>query len=481
MTRLYLRSRDRAPRAPEAPPLPPTVTVQLPVYNERNVIERLIDATCNLDWPRERLQIQVLDDSTDDTVEVARGAAARWRARGVDIEVLHREDRSGYKAGALAAGLSTAKGELIAIFDADFIPTPDFLTRTVPHFAAPRVGMVQARWGHCNEDQNPLTRLAAILLDGHFVIEHTARNRSDLFFNFNGTAGVWRRAAIQDAGGWAHDTVTEDLDLSYRAQLNGWRFVYLLDLVVPSEVPATMAAYKNQQHRWAKGSMQTARKLLFRLLRSPLPLRVRLEAASHLTMNLAYPLVLVVALLLPWTLAARDLREPGALWALDLALFGVTMASNLSFYGLTLREVWPQGWRARLPRLLGTLVLGVGMALNQTLAVLEGLFGQDRTFVRTPKSGDVDRASAERGARALVRRYTPRVGWTAWGELALAAYYGAAIALALRDDHWTSVPWMLLFFLGFALVSLGSLLPGLLDGRRDEDGPIEVVVEGLSR
>ncbi len=465
---LYRRGRDRAPTAPPLTGELPFVTVQLPIYNERNVVERLIDAACELRWPRERLEIQVLDDSTDDTHEAAERAAERGRARGVDVAVLRREGREGYKAGALAWGLARARGELIAVFDADFLPTPEFLERAVPHLADPGVGMVQARWGHVNEEQSPLTRMAAVQLDGHFVIEHTARHRSGLFFNFNGTAGIWRRAAIEDAGGWAHDTVTEDLDLSYRAQLRGWHFVYLLDLVVPAEVPSTMVAYKNQQHRWAKGSIQTARKLLPSLLESGLARRVKLEATSHLTMNLAWPVVLLVALLLPWTLPERARYEQGPLWAVDLLLFGLTLASNLGFYGLAEREI--HGPRARLLRLPGALALGVGMALNQTRAVLEGLFGADRTFVRTPKSGET-----AGGEGAMVRRYTPRAGWTAWGELGMGLYYAAAIGLAAWTGHWSSVPWMLLFLVGFSWVGLASLLPG---GSRASSADVVIEEEG---
>jgi len=472
MMRGYLRARDRGPVTPDPLPDPPVITVQLPVYNERNVIERLIDAACRLDWPRDRLEIQVLDDSTDDTHEVAVAAAASWRARGLDVTVLHREDRSGYKAGALAAGLARARGELIAIFDADFLPGPDFLRRVTPHLGDPGVGMVQARWGHCNEESGPLTRLAAVLLDGHFLIEHTARHRGGLFFNFNGTAGIWRRATIEAAGGWAHDTVTEDLDLSYRAQLAGWRFVYLPDVVVPSELPATMAAFKSQQRRWAQGSIQTLRKLGWRILRSPLPWRVRGEALAHLSMNLAYPLVLLVSLLLPLTLPARDLRQVGPLWVVDLGLFGLTLAANLGFYGLTLRAAWPTGWRSRLIRLPGTLALGVGLALSQSVAVLEGLIGRDRTFVRTPKSGAVGHAKG-----SLLRRYRPELSWTVWGELLLAAWYAGAIGFALWSGHVSSVPWLLLFLAGFGWVGLASLLEGR--PRAVPDRPSDVVLDGL--
>lgn len=467
VARLYRAHRDNPPQR-LSPDALPRITVQLPIFNERNVVERLIDAACALDWPRDRLQIQVLDDSTDDTAELARAAASRWAARGVTIEVLHRAERRGFKAGALAEGLERATGELIAIFDADFVPAPDFLRAIVPYFdlgvPRPRIGMVQARWGHLNEGASLLTALTATLLDGHFIVEHTARNRAGLFFNFNGTAGVWRAAAIRDGGGWQHDTVTEDLDLSYRAQLAGWRFVYLRDLVVPSELPGTMRAYKNQQHRWAKGAVQTARKLLPRILASDLPRPVKREALSHLTLNLSYPLVLAVALLLPWTLPARLALHQPWFFALDLALFGVTLWSNLRFYGLALREAHP-GALAPLLRLPAVLALGIGMAVNQSRAVLEGLLGRDATFVRTPKEGDG-------GARL----YAPAASWTAALELGLALYYGVAIAWAASHERWGSVPWMSLFFAGFAYVGLASARRPR-PSRRQGPQAIEIVVE----
>ena len=272
---LYARHRRRGAPRPPAPEEWPRVTVQLPLYNELYVARRLIDAVCRLDYPRDRLEIQVLDDSTDETAEIVRAEVARRRAAGFAIHHLRRAERTGFKAGALAAGLERTGGELIAVFDADFVPGPEFLKAAVPYFADPRVGMVQGRWEHLNRDYSLLTRVQALLLDGHFVIEHAARNRAGCFFNFNGTAGVWRRAAIAAAGGWRHDTLTEDLDLSYRAQLAGWRFVYLPDLSVPAELPVDVGGFKSQQYRWAKGSIQTARKLLGRVLAAPLPLRVK--------------------------------------------------------------------------------------------------------------------------------------------------------------------------------------------------------------
>ncbi len=448
---VYQRFRLAHPR-PLAAGAHPIVTVQLPVFNERNVVERLIDAACALHWPADRLEIQVLDDSTDDTTDVARAAAARWRARGVDVKVLHRTDRTGFKAGALEAGAAVAKGELLAVFDADFLPPPDFLARAVPYFdgfgdqGPQRIGMVQARWGHLNEGANLLTRLAATLLDGHFVVEHTARHRSGRFFNFNGTAGIWRRACIADAGGWQHDTLTEDLDLSYRAQLRGWRFVFLRDQVVPAELPADMRAYKIQQHRWAKGTMQTARKLARPILLSDQPTRVKAEALVHLSSNLAYPLVIVMALLLPLAVAARGHGDLAEALFLDLPAFVLASVSIAVFYMLAERDAWPGAWRSRLWRIPLTMALGIGMAVNQTRAVVEGLFGRDVTFARTPKAGE-----------QTLRRYRLAVGWTPLFELGFAAYYAAAIGWALAQGYWASLPFMLLFGWGFAFVGWSSL------------------------
>jgi len=290
---LYMSNRDKVPTP--GPPLDPVpiVTIQLPLYNEMYVADRLIGAVCRIDYPRDRLEIQVLDDSSDETRGIAELAVRRHAAQGIDIKYYHRADRAGYKAGALEAGLKVARGEFIAIFDADFMPTADFLTNLMPHFRNPQVGMVQARWGHINQDYSLLTKIQAILLDGHFILEHGGRNRGGRFFNFNGTAGVWRRTAIDSAGGWQHDTLTEDLDLSYRAQLAGWEFVFVPSLIAPAEVPVEMNAFKSQQQRWAKGSIQTCRKLLPRILRSNLPWGVKAEAFFHLTANFNYILMCV--------------------------------------------------------------------------------------------------------------------------------------------------------------------------------------------
>lgn len=428
------RLRDRRPTS-ALPAELPRVTVQLPVFNERDVVARLVDAVARLDWPADRLQIQLLDDSTDDTAACARAALARARAAGIRVEILHREDRRGFKAGALAAGLDSATGEFIAIFDADFVPAPDFLRVCLAHFTDPGVGMVQARWDHLNAD-GPLTLAQAVMLDGHFRIEHLARNRGGLWFNFNGTAGVWRRAAIEAAGGWQHDTLTEDLDLSYRAQLAGWRFVYAGDHGVPAELPPTMGALLGQQRRWAKGSLETARKLRRRIFGAPVPLRVKLEALAHLHANLTWPLGLGVALLLPG-MVLLDADAARGLW-IDLPAFAGATLSNVAFY------LYSQRGRGRGTWALGALALGVGLAWSQSRAVVEALRGRSSAFVRTPKRGD--------GAGS----YRPeRVGPPV--ELALAAWQAVGASAATAQGAWGSLPFLLLFFVGFAWVGGATL------------------------
>ena len=344
---LYMKNKGRMPVPAGKLEAWPVVTIQLPIYNEMYVADRLIDAVCQIDYPRELLEIQVLDDSTDETQSVAEQAVRRNAARGVDITFIHRTDRSGYKAGALEAALKVAKGEFVAIFDADFIPTPDFLTRTVPFFTDPKVAMVQARWGHINQDYSLLTKIQSILLDGHFVLEHGGRNRAGLFFNFNGTAGIWRRVAITDAGGWQHDTLTEDLDLSYRAQLRGWRFVFLPDLIAPAEVPVEMNSFKSQQHRWAKGSIQTCLKLLPRILRSNVPLHVKTEAFFHLTANFNYPLMCVLSVLMAPAMVIRYNMGWYEMLLIDVPLFFAATFSVCNFYMCVSGRFTTTGVRAR--------------------------------------------------------------------------------------------------------------------------------------
>ncbi len=468
MHRLYLTwqvlrwpSRQRRPgaqRVPQHQPLwpLPVVTVQLPIYNEKFVVERLIDAVAALRYPPDRLQIQVLDDSTDDTVALAQARVAWHRARGVWIEHLHRTDRTGYKAGALAAALPRAAGELIAIFDADFVPGPELLHNALAPFADPRVGMVQTRWEHLNRGYNALTQVQAIMLDAHFAIDQPARHRAGVFFNFNGTAGIWRAQAIRDAGGWHWDTITEDLDLSYRAQLHGWRFAYLQQVGCPSELPVEMNAFKSQQHRWAKGAIQVMRKTLPQVWRAPLPLHHKLEATLHLSSNLAYLLMLLhsAVFLLPSILVREQLGWGLSLWWLDLPLLVLATGSHLLFFLVGQRQLFGRiGARwVYVPALLAT---SVGLGLNNGRAVLEALLGRQSAFVRTPKLGA--HALQNHGIAARPRSYAPRLGGYELLEIALAALYAAYTAWAVWQGFWTLVPFLLLFVWGLLFSGVQSL------------------------
>jgi cellulose synthase/poly-beta-1,6-N-acetylglucosamine synthase-like glycosyltransferase len=451
LTVQYWRVR-RARAAPLPLPLPaalPVITVQLPLFNERYVAERLIDRVTELDWPRDLLQIQVLDDSTDDTFDICRRKVEALRRAGHDIEHLHRVQRTGFKAGALEAGLGSARGQLVLILDADFLPPRDLLRRTVGHFEDPGVGMVQVRWGHLNRGQSLLTRIQALLLDGHFVIEQTARERSGRLFNFNGTAGLWRRETIIDAGGWQHDTLTEDLDLSYRALLRGWRFVYLVDEVAPAELPADMNAFKSQQFRWAKGSVEVARKLLPQILRSRLRAAAKLEACFHLTQNVPYLLTLLLLLCAGPALVLRPGSTGEMLW-LHLPLLGATAATFGAYMVVSQRALGHGLWRTIL--LLPALVAVIaGISVNQARAVLEGALGQASEFVRTPKHGSTDgqsrwRRKRYRGARSLV----------SLAEAGLALYFAIFLLLACLGGLWSCAASMALFATGFAYVSARS-------------------------
>jgi cellulose synthase/poly-beta-1,6-N-acetylglucosamine synthase-like glycosyltransferase len=465
---LALHRRHRC--APAPPPVPerwPRVTVQLPLYNELYVAPRLLEAACRLDYPANRIEIQVLDDSDDETAEVMRRLCERWRRGGHDVHHLRRADRAGYKAGALQAGLERATGELVAVFDADFVPPPSFLRQALPWFDQPEVGMVQARWEHRNRRQSLLTRVQAMLLDGHFLIEHTARHRSGRRWNFNGTAGVWRRSTIASAGGWQHDTLTEDLDLSYRAQLAGWRFVYLPDLAVPSELPASISALKSQQHRWAKGSIQTAHKLLGRILGSRQPWWRKLEAFIHLTANGCYLLMVLLALLIFPAMLERRHGDEWKLLAIDLPLFLVSTASIVAYY-LESQRLAPNGERRALALLLSVFALGIGLSLSNASAVVSGLFRRGGAFVRTPKprspvmpanarsraGGDPGVArSARRRARPLYRAVrSPTVPL----EAAFAIYFLVATLLAARLGMWLAIPFLALFLHGYGWVTLLS-------------------------
>ncbi len=453
MAYLYFRHRFALPSPRGRLERLPRVTIQLPLFNEEYVVERLIDAVCRIDYPAELLEVQVLDDSTDDTTTLARARVESWKARGVDIVYLHRTDRTGFKAGALEYGLTLAKGEYVGVFDADFLPTPDFLKRTIAYFADPAVGMVQVRWGHLNREFSLLTQAQSILLDGHFIIEHTARNRSGLFFNFNGTAGIWRKAAITDAGGWQHDTLTEDLDLSYRAQLKGWRFVFLADVFSPAEVPVDMNAFKSQQHRWAKGSIQTAKKLLPLILRSKLPFDLKLEAFFHLTNNLAYPLMVALAVMMPLSMVVRFNHGAYSTMFLDMPVFTAATASITLFYFVTMRELG-YGWLGILLYLPFVMSLGIGMAVNQCKAVAEALLDQQSDFARTPKTG-----SEGKSIKSVKKTYLGRKKlWVPLIELCFGVYYGASLYYAWHLGIWSTIPFLLLFLVGFSYVGMTSLV-----------------------
>ncbi len=447
---VWLRHR----RTPTPQPVPfaelPRLTVQLPIYNELHVVERLIDAVCALDYPRERLEVQVLDDSTDDTTRVVLERVLRHRERGIDIAHVRRADRRGYKAGALALGHARAKGELIAIFDADFVPAPDFALRLVHQFTDPRVGMVQARWGHLNPRYSALTRVQSIVLDGHFLIEHTARHRSGRFFNFNGTAGIWRRTCIDDAGGWGTDTLTEDLDLSYRAQLRGWKFVYVPEHVAPAELPIEMAAFKTQQHRWAKGSIQTARKLLPRVWQSALPLGTKIEATAHMTAYVGYlPMLVLTAVVVPAAFLRSDLAASRML-AIDLPLFGATTLAWTTSYALAQREA-SGTWRGSGRWVAFLLALGIGLSINNARAVVSGLGRGTSEFRRTPKY------NLGAGESLTSRRYRGRIAGDTWLELAIAAAFALAIGSALAAGRWAVVPFFALFLVGYGYTGLVTL------------------------
>jgi cellulose synthase/poly-beta-1,6-N-acetylglucosamine synthase-like glycosyltransferase len=466
MVYLYYRNRDQ-----RAVPLPlperlPRVTVQLPLYNEMYVVDRLLDSVCRIRYPRELLEIQVLDDSTDDTILMVQAAAERYRAEGLDIQYVHRNDRRGYKAGALEEGLKVAKGEFILIFDADFIAPPDILEKTLGHFADPNVGMVQGRWGHINRDYSLLTQVQSILLDGHFILEHGGRNRSGRFFNFNGTAGVWRREAIVDGGGWQHDTLTEDLDLSYRTQMKGWRFVYLQDVVSPAEIPVEMNAFKTQQYRWAKGSVQTCMKLLPRILAAPLSAGVKTEAAFHLGANFAYPLMILLALLMFPAMVIRYNMGWYEMMIVDVPLFlGATM-SVCSFYVMSQREVFGDAWKTRLRYLPAVLSVGIGLSVSNAKGVIEAILGIESEFTRTPKYG-VEAI----GDEWRQKRYRGNVTFLPFVELLLGLYFTIMMFYAASNGIYGTLPFIVLFQAGFLHASAMSLFQNLgkLDLVREQE------------
>src|SRR4051794_2967525 len=424
----------------------PKVTMQLPIFNEVYVVERLLKSVSEIDYPKDKLQIQVLDDSTDDTRQLTATCVAELQGRGFNVELIQRTDRSGFKAGALETGLVSAHGDFVCILDADFVPQPDLLKRTVHFFTDPQIGMIQTRWGHLNRGYSLLTRVQAMFLDGHLLLEQTARSRSGRFFNFNGTAGLWRRACIEEAGGWQHDTLTEDLDLSYRAQLAGWKFIFLPNVITPAELPVDMNGFKSQQHRWTKGSIQTCKKLLPTIWRSTLPFYLKLEATAHLTSNFAYLLLACLCVLLHPSIGGP---QNGWLRMLlvDVPIFLTASLSVAVFYICAQRELHPRTWMKEILLLPALLALGVGLSINNARAVLEAVFNHQSEFRRTPKYGIERRSQNWRSCR-----YMPLKSLLPVVEMGFGIYFSYFLWFAIDHRQWISVPFLAMFQIGFLYV-----------------------------
>lgn len=460
---LYYRHRSKAPRLDACFRELPSVTVQLPMYNEAAVARRIIHAVAALDYPRDRLQIQVLDDSTDETLHIVRQTVRRLQEHGLDIVCLHRDNRRGYKAGALAQATQHATGEFICIFDADFTPPPDILRNLIHYFTNPAIGLVQARWEHANRRDSMLTKAQAVLLDGHFVVEHTARNRSGRFMSFNGTAGIWRKSCIQDAGGWHYDTLTEDLDLSYRAQMKGWKFVYLPHVTAPAELPPEMGAFKAQQRRWTRGGVQTLRKLLPAVIRSRLPWRIKIEAFFHLTAcTVPLYIVALTVMVVPAVLMRQSLfaGKPIIQMLFDLSLFLLACCSTAVFYAVSQRELF-NTWKGSLRYIPFLMCLGIGISLNNARAALAGFFGPTGEFVRTPKfAGNVPLDGA---ARRSHKRSTDPLNWE-WQtalELLVGVFFLLCILYCAADRKLAGgIPFLAIFMIGFFYVGICSLTAG---------------------
>jgi cellulose synthase/poly-beta-1,6-N-acetylglucosamine synthase-like glycosyltransferase len=429
----------------------PRVTMQLPIYNEVYVVERLLRSVSEIDYPKDKLQIQVLDDSTDDTRELTANCVEELQSRGFNVELIHRTDRTGFKAGALETGLASAQSEFVCILDADFVPNPDLLKKTIHFFTDPKVGMIQTRWGHLNRAYSLLTRVQAMFLDGHLLLEQTARSRSGRFFNFNGTAGLWRRSCIDEAGGWQHDTLTEDLDLSYRAQIAGWKFIFLPDVITPAELPVDMNGFKSQQHRWTKGSIQTCKKLLPTIWRSNLPLGIKIEATAHLTSNFAYLLLACLCVLLHPSTGGPETGWVRTL-LLDAPIFLTASVSVAVFYICAQRELNPRTWMKEILLLPALLALGVGLSLNNARAVLEAVFNHKSDFARTPKYGIERKAQPWRSCK-----YMPLKSLLPIAEMAFALYFTYFVWFAIQHQQYVSVPFLAMFQIGFLYVSLSSL------------------------
>jgi cellulose synthase/poly-beta-1,6-N-acetylglucosamine synthase-like glycosyltransferase len=431
----------------------PRVTVQLPLYNERYVVERLLEQISKIDYPKHLLQIQVLDDSTDETHPFTERLVNEYRAAGVPIEYRHRSNRHGYKAGALQEGMQDATGEFIAVFDADFIPPRDFLQKTIHYFADPQVGVVQTRWTYLNRHYNLLTEIQAMLLDGHFVLEHVARSGAGLFFNFNGTAGVLRREMITDAGGWQHDTLTEDSDLSYRSQLKGWRFVYVPSIECPSELPVDTYGFQVQQSRWAKGLTQVAIKLLPRILKSDIPWRTKAEAILHLTPNVSYPLMLILSALMLPVMIVRFYMGLFQMVMVDLPLIIASFWSISAFYVVAHKELFPKDWKRAVLLLPALIAAGVALTIINARAFFEAIFGYQTAFARTPKYA----VSGQQKVKMAETKYRKRSGWLPYAEIAVGTYFGIMVVFAIDTFNFFAIPFLLLFVSGYYWAGFSTL------------------------
>ena len=427
------------------------VTIQLPLYNELYVVERLIDAVCAIDYPKDKLEIQVLDDSTDETVEVAGKIVEEKKKLGLDITYIHRKNRKGYKAGALKEGLAIAKGKYVAIFDADFIPRKNFLKKTLSFFSNDNVGMVQTRWEHLNSNYSILTKVQALALDGHFVIEQTVRNKAGFFINFNGTGGVWRKECIEDAGNWHSDTLTEDLDLSYRAQLNGWKFIFLKDFTSPAELPSEINALKAQQFRWTKGAIETAKKILPLVWKSKIPLRVKLQSTFHLSNNFVFPFILLVAILNVPLIFIKNSGSHEVYFAL-MSVFVLAFISTFLFYLYSQRDV-RSDWRKKIVMFPLFMAGSMGLAVNNSRAVFEGLMNRKSEFVRTPKFKVVDEKVSWTGKKYL----SSKIGFSVIIESIMAIYCLMGIVSSIYFLELAAIPFQLLFFTGFSFVAISSI------------------------
>jgi cellulose synthase/poly-beta-1,6-N-acetylglucosamine synthase-like glycosyltransferase len=432
----------------------PLVTIQLPIFNERYVVERLIKSVCRFDYPKDLLEIQILDDSTDDTADIAKALAKQMKDQGFDIQYIHRDNRTGFKAGALKKGLKTAKGELVGIFDADFVPHPKFIKETIPYFTDPKIGMLQSRWGHINSDYSLLTRAQSIGIDGHFGVEQAARAWSGLFMNFNGTAGIWRKKTIEDAGGWQANTLTEDLDLSYRAQLKGWKLRFVTNLVCPAEVPVTINAFKSQQHRWAKGSIQTAKKNLGKLLKSDIPLLVKIQAFLHLTHYMVHPMMLLVVLTSIPMLASRWFFDTPSFPIMIFTLLCLATFGPSSMY-LFSQKILYRDWKTRIKFLPFLMCLGTGIAVNNTKAVLEALLNVKSGFVRTPKYGIKKQQETWRGKHYLIPFSAISILEFFFGVYSLTGF-----VMFLFFSKYLVSPFMLIYTSGFFYVFFLSVKHG---------------------